>query len=631
MVRAMIRASLPVSPLLCLCLCACGGGSGGGDSTPTLTPNAAPTLNLPVGLTGGPSRYSFALPTTGSQTLTFTAFDGDGDSLLWQVGGTQVEQTATGLVFTSPVRGTSLTLQVQPVGTPAAATIRVLVEDPRGAAAAIDLQIVRSGAPSVAAVTPDSAFTTAPQQVRVDGAAFSLGNTVTTQVRFAGLLATHTTVSDENTLHCTTPTAAVSGANDVAVSNPYGSAALPATAFTMYAYPVDLVDNDTALDAGAGDQLAAAHDGTRVHVAWIEGGALHHRGSMDAGATFSASQVLSGAETPSQPQIAVVGDEVTVVWVGNGIVQARSSLDGGATFGAVAVLGNTSSLNPQVRLAASGAHRYCAWSAGGLLGQPQHVRMTSSDDSGVTWRAQSVFVSGNNNQLWHALACDGSTAWLLAIDVTAAIPGAYLSRTTDGGATWANGVHVGPWTIDLFEPQVCNDGQRVNLAWNRGGALEYMTSTDGGATWPNQATELRPANLGLVQGLTVACEGDLLAAAYQVGQDTIGFTRVGSSGAFPQHVTLSTVLEPVGAPSLAIGGNYAYVAWRGADVAAGTARIRFASSVDRGVLFTTPTGFGDGTAAQDAPRLLADSARLWLGWRDQRSSSWALFTNRTER
>lgn len=627
----MRRHKLLSVPLLLLTFAACGGGGGGGGSTPTATPtpNAAPVLNVPAGLSGGPVRFSFVLPMASSQTLTFTAVDGDGDPLLWQLGGAGPAMTAAGMVFGSPVRGASFPIELQAVAAPAAATVNILVEDSRGAASSIDVLFVRSGAPTITGVAPDSAFATAPQQVQISGSAFSLGNSVLTRAWFGGALATFTTVTDENTLVCNTPSGAALGGAAVTVDNQFGSSALPPSAFTMYEYPVNFLDADNALDGGAGEALAVASDGLRMHTVWIEGGMLMHRSSVDGGATFAASQVLSGTDVPSQPHVAVVGDQVTVVWLGDSSLRARSSSDGGATFGPVAILGNSGTIF-SVHLVASGNRRYCAWMSHLFPSISQRVHMTSSEDGGNTWRTATSMTSGTNNQIFHAIGCDSEVAWIAAVDPLATQAGLFVSRTTDGGATWSAGQHVGPVSSDMWSPCTCNVGARVYLAWMSGGALQYLVSVDRGATWPNQATELRPASMGLASSPSIACDGDRLSAVYMVGSDTIGYTRVGSAGAFPEHVTLSTVVEPVGAPQVGVCGNYVFAAWRGGDLGTGTARIRFASSVDRGLTFTAPVGLGDGAAAQDEPQLVVDGARMWLGWRDSRGATPALFFNRTE-
>ena len=67
----------------------------------------------------------------------------------------------------------------------------------------------------------------------------------------------------------------------------------------------------------------------------------------------------------------------------------------------------------------------------------------------------------------------------------------------------------------------------------------------------------------------------------------------------------------------------------GGDVGAGLARIKLDTSTNRGSSFSGVGRLGDGSAAQDAPRMVVDDARLWLGWLDYRGAP-ALYSNRTE-
>ena len=268
------------------------GGSSGSDEEPPPPPNGAPVLSVPNQLSGGPVRFTYALPVAGAAALTFTASDPDGEPLLWQVGVAPAARTATGLSFPSPVAGTSLTLDLQAVASPASAALDILVEDPRGAAAAIDLLVVRSGAPTITAVAPTSAFATAGQPVTVTGTAFSLGGSVNTTATFDGVLVGANTVVDDTTLTGTTPSAGVPGPRVVSVQNVYGSAALPSGAFRAYAYPVDLFANDTPLDAGAGAALAVAGSGPRLAAAWVGAGAAARVG-LRAGARRSGAPARS--------------------------------------------------------------------------------------------------------------------------------------------------------------------------------------------------------------------------------------------------------------------------------------------------------------------------------------------------
>lgn len=626
----------PIAFLALVTVAACGGSSKA-PSEPPPPPNEPPTLVVPTGLAGAGGSYSLPLATTGTSMLTFTASDPDGDPLQWQVSVAGGSAAGVGAVYASPAAGTSLSIELQTVTAPAAATLNVLVEDPRGGAAAIDLLVARTGAPTITSVAPANAFAAAAQRVTITGSAFQLGGAVMTVPRFGGSAGTNVTVVDDGTLTCDTPTGVALGPTAVSVTHAYGTASLSAGAFTMLAYPPPLAAADQPLDGGAGSSLAVANEGPLLQAVWIEGGVLAQRRSTDGGASWTSPQTLSGGEAPSEPQVAVVGDRVTVVWIGDGsTLYARASADGGVTFAPSVVLnpsaGGATSVGPQ--LVASGMRRYCAWLQGSEAMNQRRVTVASSADDGATWTAATVVSDRGTNQRDHALGCDGAFAWVAYYDNPVAPPtsgpGVYTSRTTDGGLLWTGGVRRSNQTTAIGAIRVCNDGARVSLAWIESTVLRYLVSTDDATTWPTQSVELRGGDLGVLSEPALACAGERLFAIYVAGGNNVAVTRVGASGAAPQHVTVSTVTDPVGAPQLALSGNYLFAAWRSGDAGMGLARVLRSSSTNLGATFAAPVGTGDPTANQDLPRQLLDGARLWLGWQDARGVSPALFQNRAQ-
>ena len=618
-----------------LALSGCGGGGGGGgDETPTAGPNEAPTMSVPGQLSGGPVQFTYVLPIAGSQVLTFNAADTDGDALNWQVAVSASGATAAGLTFASPAFGPTFTINLDPVTAPVSATLNVLVEDPRGAAAAIDILLVRSGSPMVTGISRSSAFTLQPQDVTITGSAFALGNAVNTIASFSGVAADNVVVVDETTLTCTTPTAAPLGPNSIGVSNQFGAATAPAGSFTIYNYPVDLLDNDSAFDSGGGAQLVTESVGARMHAAWVEGGAVVLSTSLDGGATWSAAMPLSGAEVPSSLRIAVEGDTVLVAWIGDvtgfgGSLHVRTSTDAGQTFDAAIDLASDSAVTPAICV--SGQYMHCAWMKSGP-GLEQKVWVASSTTTGASWDAGKPVYTTTENQSVPAIGCFGGDAWIALRQGTSQL--LYTTHTSNAGFFWSSGVArsaavVNPGTTPAL---FCNDGARVFLVWDDGGALQYMVSENAGLGWPTQLSVLRPADLGVISTANAAvdCEEDRLVTAYVAGGTNVAFTRVGATGAFPEHVTLSTVSEAARQPNVALRGNYVFASWSGGDVGAGTARIKLDTSTDRGVSFNGPATFGDGTAAQDAPSMIVDEARVWMGWLDSRGVGPALFHNRTE-
>ncbi|MFK7743161.1 MAG: IPT/TIG domain-containing protein [Planctomycetota bacterium] len=623
-----------------LAIAACGGsdsGGGGGDP-PAPEPNVAPVLSAPSSLSGGPVAYTYELPVAiASGSLQFTAVDADGDLLLWQASTSQEGLTAAGLSFASPVSGNSFTIDFAAVSEPAATSVNVLVEDPRGGAAAIDVLVIRTGAPTLLSVTPSAAFATAPQQVALTGTALSLGGTQNPQVAFGGAQATQVTVLDNEQLTCASPATLSLGPVSIAATTSYGTGSLAGGSFTGYAYPIDLRPADTALDGGAGSELVVDSDGSSIQRLWLEGGDLQHSRSLDGGATWSATQVLSAGEVVTEPQVLVRGDDVLAVWIAAGTsLRARASDDGGVVFASVQGLSTGSGALPAVRprLAATGTRRHVCWLSGASGVGARRVRVASSLNAGQSFGPERTVSDTGNNQSLQAIGCDEANVWVALFQNGGTGAGVYTSRSSDGGVLWTAARRRSSIEANVTAVETCSDGARAYLVWVRAGRLDYMVSTDAGASWPTIATLLRDSDLGTISDPAIACEGERLFAAYLTGAalDTVAFTRVGAAGASPESVTLSSATEASGAPQLAVRGNYAVCAWRGGPVAggAGTARIRLASSVDVGATFLAPATFGDGASAQELPRLVFDDARVWLGWLDYRGVGAALFGNRSE-
>lgn len=589
-------------------------------------------ITAPQTLAGAAPNYSLTLPIAQTASLTFTASDPENALLLWQLAVAGASATATGLSFTTPLAGNVFQLQVGAVGAPAAATLTLLVEDPRGGVAAIDVRLVRSGPPTITGIAPGSAFATRTQPVRITGSALRLLGTALTTASFDGLDGTGTVVVDDTTLACNTPSTAV-GPTVVSVQNQFGSAALPSTAFTMHAFPPVFFAADARLDAGAATALELARNGDVVQAVWLEGSSVVHRVSLDRGVSWSAPQPLSGAEAATEPRIVADGSDVTVAWIGDTTsVWVRRSSDQGFTFAPAQRVDGTGSATPahRPRLAQSGLHRYVAWRSGDTGLGTARVVAASSANGGIGFSSPLAVDDGGANQGNHELACDGAIAWVLCEDERAPnLRGAYAVRTTDGGATWLPGQRLNSPGIVASEVCLAASSTRVFAAWVQNGGLFLTSSSDRGATWGTTLVELQGAQTGAVTAPYGAAGDDQVAFVYVVGGNVVRVARFHPVGAAVDRTTVSTSASVAGSPRLAGNGNYVFAAWRDGDVGAGTARVRFAVSVNGGSSFEPATGLGDGTAAQDVPRLEVAGANILLGWIDSRAATTGVFVNRT--
>lgn len=628
-----MRGLLLVAPVLFSCLPACGGGGGGSSQPPTL-PNEAPTLVAPSGLSGTAPNYTFVLAVGGAQTLTFTANDPDGDPLQWQVGVDGGAATAAGISFTAPATGSTLALDFAAVSSPAAALLTILVEDPKGGIAAVDLQVVRSGAPGILGVTPDSAFAGKAQPVAITGSGLQLGGIATTTASFAGTTATATTIVDDTTLTCTTPIGVNAGAAVVAVTNQYGASALPSSAFTFYSYPPSLFGNDVRVDAGDATALELARDGDVVHAVWLEGTGLVHRASYDRGANWSSPTMLSGAENASQPCVIVAGDDVAVAWVGdNSSILLRRSTDGGANFATVQRLDPTGAAVPVrgPRLAQSGDRRFAAWLSGDAGSGAARVRTVASADGGATWTTQNLVHDGGANQSNVQIVAAGSDVQVLYEDATTlAFAGVFVARSTDAASTWLSPQRLSSLGASASAAQFAGLGARRYAIWLQNGALLLSTSGDRGATWSGSTIQLQGAQGGAVTTPQLAIDAGHAYAAYVVAGTAIRVASFTLVGATVRQATVESAVSNSAEPQLAVVGNYVFTAWREGDLGDGSARVLFAVSTDSAQTFPTPTGFGDGSAAQQLPQLAVDGAHLLLGWTDARAATSAIFVNRSQ-
>ncbi|HEX5050360.1 MAG TPA: IPT/TIG domain-containing protein, partial [Planctomycetota bacterium] len=526
----------PARPL-CLCLAlwslaACGGSKAKKDTEPPPPPNDPPTIQVPAGLLGAAAQFTFTLGTAGHQTLTFMATDPNGDSLLWQCAVPTAEATAAGLAFQTPMAGSTFPLDVQAVAAPAAAPVTLLVEDPHGGVAAIDLLVVRSGAPTITGVSPGSAFASRPTNLAVTGTALLLGGAVNTTVRVAGATATDVVVLDDTSLTCTTPTGTAAGPATVSVTHAYGMSTLPSTFFRLLPYPPVFAAIDQRLDMTGAAAARLALDGTAAHAVWIENGVVMHCASADAGANWGPPQSVSGAELASEPQVLVAGSDVSVLWVGDGqaIWLCRSN-DSGLTFAPAQRLdagGSPPTTVARPRFCRSGDRRYAAWISGNPGASAARIVATLSGDAGANWTAAVPVADGGANQGNHELVCDGLSAWIVCEDDREGTParGVYVVRTINGGATWSPIFRLSQTGAPASEPRVSIDAGWVHVVWLRNGALEYNVSANGGITWGNSVTQLRDTSAGAVTAPRLCCKGSRIAAISVAGGQQIWLSRL---------------------------------------------------------------------------------------------------------
>lgn len=617
-----------------LLLAACSGGGGGGGGDPPVQPNAAPILTVPATVAGTLPVLRHSLPIAAATTLVFTAIDPDGESLQWSLTAAPGDAAALGLAFASPSNGSSFALELAPVAATAAAIVRLLVQDPRGGTAAVDLTIARSGAPTLTAVEPAAAFLGGPQVVSLRGTGFSLAGTVTPTVTFGGLAATAVTVGGDGALSCASPIGALpAGPTVVRVATAHGNAALPAAAFTLYRLPPVFAPQDLRLDAGSGAALEFAVAGQRAHAVFLTGDVATYRGSDDGGVSWRAALPLSASEPASEPQVIADGDQVLAVWIGAGTaVRARRSTDGGLSWLPAVRLDPATVpelLSGRPRLAADGDRRFVAWREGDPLQLAGRVVAVGSADAGASFTPMATIGDGSANQDACEIACvPGGAVAVFEDDRSGPLRrGVFADRTADGGLTWGLDRRLSRADALAAGVRLAVSGSQVHAAWIRDGAVYHNGSADGGIVFQSQEELVRGSDAGAVSAIDIAAEATRVHVVYVAGGSNVWLARSTDGVTFPQQVAIELGAQAAAQPVVRSLGNYAVAAWRRGEVAAGLARVVHATSTDRGATFTVPTGLGDGDATQTEPRLALRGAALLLGWRDLRAAASGVFTN----
>lgn len=633
-----MNARILVCILCALVPLSCGGGGGGGG-TPPPPLNTAPSLQAPTALSGSGASFSITLPTASTQSLQFAATDADGDTLQW-VATDDGAGAAAGIGYSSPAAGATFTITLSAVPSPVASLVTVLVEDPHGGAAAVDVLVVRSGAPGITAVQPTSAFAGNPQQVEITGTALRLGGAVNTVARFDGDAATGVVVDSDVRLRCTTPSSVTPGATIVSVANVHGSASLPGSAFTMLQFPPNFTAADQRLDATGADGHDVALAANTAQAVWLETGVLHHARSVDGGATWSPAQTLSGAEAVTAPVVLAVGDTVLVGWIGDGLaIRLRRSVDGGATFAAeqrIDIAGAPVTLS-RLRACFTGQRAFACWLAGDVGLGTARVVAVGSANQGASWGTALPVEDVGSLQTEPLIATNGVNGYLVCLDerAGAAARGVYATRTTNGGATWSAMRRLSQQGVASNEPCLAAEGNRVHVGWVQSGSLYYGGSTDGGLGWTSTPTEVRNTADATGDGISGAITGPRIAASatnvalcYVQAGNTVFVSRLAGPGGGVSRVRLDAETTADAQTRVEVTGAYVFAAWRRGAVGDGSARVLQSVSTDSGATFTTAATVTTATAAQDQPDLAVDGARMLIGWLDSRDTTIGLRVDR---
>lgn len=456
--------------------------------------------------------------------------------------------------------------------------------------------------PSVTSVAPAAGPSAGGTAITIAGSGFASG----AGVAIGGAACSAVTRVNATTLTAVTPRApaGVGGALPVTVTNPGGASGSLGGAYTFVPTSVESI-----ADLGYEPDVVVDGSGT-VHVVWKRlvwatgATAILHVRSTDGGRTWSSppTNVSGGTSRVGAPRIAARGSTLVAVWndetgplsTPTCAVYAATSSDGGATWASASSLAGAGPYAPTPSVAADGSGTFHVAFQHTSATYAITVRVLSGTPA-AGFGSPVTVIGPVGRYSRPAVAADGATVLVAATGPAA--PGtsstygdAWVSRSTDGGATWGTAA-AATATTGVEEAGV---GVAVR------GSAAVLTSV----SWyyyGSQFSADTPMAQGSIDG------GQTWGSPAALGTTTFG---PGGGGTYPPHVAA----DPSGAFALVWSRGQVY-ACRTTD-----AGRTFSPSVS----LTAPTGGAAGA------RVACGSAGLvihvWNALTTQPTQSWDIWS-----
>jgi hypothetical protein len=259
--------------------------------------------------------------------------------------------------------------------------------------------------------------------------------------------------------------------------------------------------------------------------------------SIDGGASFERANNITG-ETEVGPhflRLAASKENVYIVWGGdfNGDIYLTRSTDGGASFANTINLSNNTGYLDDLRIAAAEDNVYVLWNGGQI--DDNQVFFKRSTDGGASF-ANTINLS-NNREQYTSIAMYSSDKNLYIASNNAIVgnnlqgDAIYLTRSTDGGASFANTINLSNDGKNSYGYQLTAFGNNLYFIWRNGtgniflddiyeeddDAVYLARSTDGGASF--ERTINLSNDTGIIRDVQLALSKNKVYATWESKQE----------------------------------------------------------------------------------------------------------------
>jgi len=206
--------------------------------------------------------------------------------------------------------------------------------------------------------------------------------------------------------------------------------------------------------------------------------------------------------------------------------------------------------------------------------------LADGDNDYESYWSDPIQLSGNETNCYiPAIAVNGSTVHIVYSQRNST--GIYYKRGFDNGTIWENEKLL--VNVTSGEPAIAVYNDNVHIVWSdfrdneemnisKGWEIYYKRSTNGGDNWSDDK-RLSNADNNISGVPNIVCEGDIIHVVWNDARDSVGTMYYGYGGAiyykksvdngnnWTNDTRISDTKIKAFVPSIAISGQYVYVAW----------------------------------------------------------------------